>query len=600
MEESGQQGPDRVVPVSNSTSPVAVESHFSPDNRIEQILQPKEDKVVSASSLNTTIAGPPSIITGPPEILASSGALATSYQPNAYAPLEQSFYYGGYENNAGNWGEYPNYVNANNLQIIPPAMFNDNSSLFYPSGYSFDTQMAYGQFPPLASPMSPFLVDGQLYSPHQIPMSPNFYPQSISPGLPHVGSSHSMSQTEMATPVSTGQDSVNDNMLLGPGSGYYLHFGSFPASSAPANSSLGLYKYPGEFGSGENPLIRSNSNDTGNILSPLTPGAVYTQPVGILGSYDHSLAQASQQQIPFTRRYHNSTSSRMSNYGNWDASRSNRFTPDKGGRRDRDSISISADSHGNANDRNRGPRALKPKIKTSTEEKAAPGVAKAGASTSGVNLDLYNQPDFVTDYERAKFFVIKSFSEDNVHKSIKYCVWASTPLGNRKLDAAFQEAKDSNSIYPVFLFFSVNASGQFCGVAEMTGPVDFENDADYWQQDRWSGQFPVKWHIIKDIPNGRFRHILLDNNENKPVTHSRDSQEVKLEQGLAMLKIFKEHEADTSMLDDFVYYDEKERSLQEKRAKQSSPGKIPDASITQLSENLAGTLHLKVIEDKQK
>ncbi|KAL1822187.1 hypothetical protein ACET3Z_008965 [Daucus carota] len=139
---------------------VSVMSHFSPDNRIEQILQPKEDKVVSASSLNTTIAGPPSIITGPPEILASSGELSTSYQPNAYAPLEQSFYYGGYENNAGNWGEYPNYVNANNLQIIPRAMFNDNSSLFYPSGYSFDTQMAYGQFPPLASPMSmPVIVE---------------------------------------------------------------------------------------------------------------------------------------------------------------------------------------------------------------------------------------------------------------------------------------------------------------------------------------------------------------------------------------------------------------------------------------------------------
>lgn len=62
----------------------------------------------------------------------------------------------------------------------------------------------------------------------------------------------------------------------------------------------------------------------------------------------------------------------------------------------------------------------------------------------------------------------------------------------------------------------------------MVGPVDFENDADYWQQDRWSGQFPVKWHIIKDVPNSRFRHILLENNDNKPVTHSRDSQEVTL------------------------------------------------------------------------
>lgn len=75
----------------------------------------------------------------------------------------------------------------------------------------------------------------------------------------------------------------------------------------------------------------------------------------------------------------------------------------------------------------------------------------------------------------------------------------------------------------------VNASGQFCGVAEMVGPVDFEKNADYWQQDRWSGQFPVKWHIIKDVPNIRFRHVLLENNDNKPVTHSRDSQEVSFE-----------------------------------------------------------------------
>ena len=76
------------------------------------------------------------------------------------------------------------------------------------------------------------------------------------------------------------------------------------------------------------------------------------------------------------------------------------------------------------------------------------------------------------------------------------------------------------------VFLQVNASGQFCGVAEMAGPVDFEENVDYWQQDRWSGQFPVKWHIIKDVPNIRFRHVLLENNDSKPVTHSRDSQEV--------------------------------------------------------------------------
>lgn len=72
----------------------------------------------------------------------------------------------------------------------------------------------------------------------------------------------------------------------------------------------------------------------------------------------------------------------------------------------------------------------------------------------------------------------------------------------------------------------VNASGQFCGVAEMTGPVDFYKDMDFWQQDKWSGSFPVKWHYIKDVPNPNFRHIILENNENKPVTNSRDTQEV--------------------------------------------------------------------------
>ncbi|KAL7221982.1 hypothetical protein ACSBR1_023833 [Camellia fascicularis] len=117
-------------------------------------------------------------------------------------------------------------------------------------------------------------------------------------------------------------------------------------------------------------------------------------------------------------------------------------------------------------------------------------------------MSLTTAPNFVTEYKDAKF-IIKSYSEDNVHKSIKYGIWASTPNGNRKLDAAYREAKEKNTC-PVFLFFSVNASAQFCGVAEMVGPVDFDKSVDYWQQHKWSGQFPVKWHIIRDVPNASF------------------------------------------------------------------------------------------------
>ncbi|KAM0898226.1 hypothetical protein ACQ4PT_022065 [Festuca glaucescens] len=154
--------------------------------------------------------------------------------------------------------------------------------------------------------------------------------------------------------------------------------------------------------------------------------------------------------------------------------------------------------------------------------------------------------------------------EDDIHKGIKYNVWASTPNGNNKLDAAFHDAqaltKEKGTKCPVFLLFSVNTSGQFVGMAEMLGPVDFKKTMDFWQQNKWSGFFPVVWHIIKDIPNRLFKHITLENNDNRPVTFSRDTQEIGLPQGLEVLKIFKAYRHGTSILDDFDFYEEKDNT----------------------------------------
>lgn len=188
-----------------------------------------------------------------------------------------------------------------------------------------------------------------------------------------------------------------------------------------------------------------------------------------------------------------------------------------------------------------------------------------------ISRDQYNHDDFQMDFVTAKFFVIKSYSEDDVHKSIKYSVWSSTPNGNRKLSNAYDDAQriaaGNSKGCPVFLFFSVNASGQFCGVAEMTGHVDFHRDMDFWQQDKWSGSFPVKWHFVKDISNSNFRHITLENNENKPVTNSRDTQEIYYKKGMEMLKIFKNFSSRTSLFDDFMFYESREKIMQEDRTK---------------------------------
>lgn len=77
-------------------------------------------------------------------------------------------------------------------------------------------------------------------------------------------------------------------------------------------------------------------------------------------------------------------------------------------------------------------------------------------STMVPDREQYNKLDFPETYADAKFFIIKSYSEDDVHKSIKYNVWASTPNGNKKLDAAYQEAQQKSGGCPVFLFFSVS------------------------------------------------------------------------------------------------------------------------------------------------
>ncbi|KAF2319998.1 hypothetical protein GH714_021859 [Hevea brasiliensis] len=111
---------------------------------------------------------------------------------------------------------------------------------------------------------------------------------------------------------------------------------------------------------------------------------------------------------------------------------------------------------------------------------------------------------------------------------------ASTLNGNKKLDAAFREAEQrsggTGTKCPIFLFFSVNGSGQFVGIAEMVGQVDFDKDMDFWQLDKWND-----WSI-------------------------------GLEQGLEMLNIFKSYSAKTSLLDDFNFYENPEKSLHTKKS----------------------------------
>ncbi|EIW60254.1 YTH-domain-containing protein [Trametes versicolor FP-101664 SS1] len=165
----------------------------------------------------------------------------------------------------------------------------------------------------------------------------------------------------------------------------------------------------------------------------------------------------------------------------------------------------------------------------------------------------YNPVEFDTRPAFARFFVIKSYTEDDVHKSLKYEIWSSTDPGNKRLDKAFKETAGRG---PIYLFFSVNASGHFCGMAEMLTPVDYTRSSTVWASDKWKGVFKVRWIFVRDIPNAGLRHIRLNNTqERKPVTNSRDTQELLPDAGQEMLRIFHTHPARTSLLQDFAFYE---------------------------------------------
>jgi len=158
----------------------------------------------------------------------------------------------------------------------------------------------------------------------------------------------------------------------------------------------------------------------------------------------------------------------------------------------------------------------------------------------------FNPPDYDVNPVNARFYIIKSNSEQDIRASIEHGIWCSTDHGNKKLDNSF---KNHHHNGPTILLFSVNNSGKFCGIAEMTSRVDFNRESGVWSNNRFRGQFRVRWTHVKDVPNSALRHIYLANNDFKPVTFSRDTQEVPPREGKRMLYIVHKYQHVSSMLD---------------------------------------------------
>ena len=119
----------------------------------------------------------------------------------------------------------------------------------------------------------------------------------------------------------------------------------------------------------------------------------------------------------------------------------------------------------------------------------------------------------------------------------------------------------------------------------LTG-VDYSNtNSSVWVQDKFKGQFKVKWVYVKDVPNGQLRHIRLENNENKPVTNSRDTQEVPPEKGKMVLKVIHTYKHTTSIFDDFIHYEKRQEEEEGKKQTHPHHAPIPGMNMKGVNEN---------------
>ncbi|XP_019463716.1 PREDICTED: YTH domain-containing family protein 1-like [Lupinus angustifolius] len=549
---------------------------------------------------------------------------AMYYFPSGYP--SPAYYYSGYDGTGNEWEDYSRFMNPEGVDMTS-GLYGDNGSMLYHHGYGY---APYAPYSPAGSPIPTMGNDGQLYGPQHYQ-----YPQYFQPLTPTSGGSFAPTATvppqrEIATsvaaadkkslPVETANGNSNgvanggNTKGRGPTSGYQdprfvfdgarspVHWVDAPlfsdAQQKPASSSSITSSVPGGNNStaSRNQTFRPNSQFMG-LQHPRPIPALGANPGFINRMYPNKLYGQYGNTIRSGIGYGAQGYDSRTNGRAWLAVDNKYKTRGRSG----GYFGYGNDNMDGLNELNRGPRAkgnknLKGFTPTILAVKGQnlPATLSIGEdkdkTISAPDLDQYNKAEFPEEYADAKFFIIKSYSEDDIHKSIKYNVWASTQNGNKKLDAAYQDAQQKPGGCPVFLFFSVNTSGQFVGVAEMIGSVDFNKSLEYWQQDKWNGCFPLKWHIVKDVPNNLLRHISLENNENKPVTNSRDTQEVLLEPGLKLIKIFKEYTSKTCILDDFGFYESRQKTILEKKVKQQNPKQVWEGKSTDEKTEINGEL----------
>lgn len=99
----------------------------------------------------------------------------------------------------------------------------------------------------------------------------------------------------------------------------------------------------------------------------------------------------------------------------------------------------------------------------------------------------------------------------------------------------------------------------------MVGELRFNLIFNYWWEElKWSGNFPVKWLYVKDVHHQDVEHIV---SSGSPITKLKDGSGIHFSAGIDLLTAFKENEFVSDIFEAFKFMDEREEKLRYKRDK---------------------------------
>lgn len=136
----------------------------------------------------------------------------------------------------------------------------------------------------------------------------------------------------------------------------------------------------------------------------------------------------------------------------------------------------------------------------------------------------------------SQFFIIKSSTKENIEKSKRHSVWATTIQNSNRLNEAFKKGK-------VILIFSANASQSYQGYAIMTS-FSADSPSNLWQVDniKLAGDFSVAWLCYCELSFSKVKHIKNPKKNDELVIKSRDCTELSEEIGFELCKLCYEQE----------------------------------------------------------